>query len=69
MLATDEQHGEDNEAVVAEWLAAWTSVSEAARRLQPIWSLPSEKAIRFERSSRRFRGLISDVGLGTPKEA
>jgi propane monooxygenase small subunit len=56
------------------WLEAWTPVSiEAARTMQPIWSQPAEKAIRFEesmeRSSRRFADLLSDIGLETPKEA
>ena len=46
---------------------------EAARTLQPIWSQPAEKAMRFEesmeRSSQRFGDLLSDIGLETPKEA
>jgi propane 2-monooxygenase small subunit len=45
----------------------------AARKLQPIWSQPAEKAMRFEdsmeRSTQRFEDLLSDVGLETPKEA
>jgi propane monooxygenase small subunit len=74
MLARDEEHGEANKAVMQRWLAAWTPVSiAAARRLQPIWSLPAEKAMRFEesmeRSTQRFEDLLSDVGLETPKEA
>lgn len=74
MLATDEEHGEANKAVMAEWLAAWAPVSvEAARKLQPIWSQPAEKAMRFEdsmeRSMQLFQGLLSDIGLETPKEA
>ena len=57
-----------------EWLTAWTPVSvEAARTLQPIWSQPAEKAMRFEesmeRSSQRFAAMLSDIGLETPKEA
>ena len=52
----------------------WTPISiEAARTLQPIWSQPAEKAMRFEesmeRSSQRFERLLSDIGLETPKEA
>jgi propane 2-monooxygenase small subunit len=74
MLARDEEHGEANKAVMQQWLAAWTPVSiAAARKLQPIWSLPAEKAMRFEdsmeRSTQRFEDLLSDVGLETPKEA
>src|SRR6476469_2934882 len=74
MLADDEQHGAENKATMQEWLAAWTPISvDAARRLQPIWSLPAEKGMRFEesfqRSQQRFDGLLSDIGLETPKEA
>ena len=74
MLAEDEEHGEANKAVMQQWLATWTPASvEAARKLQPVWSLPAEKAMRFEdsyeRSSQRFKELLSDIGLDTPKEA
>jgi propane 2-monooxygenase small subunit len=74
MLTADEQYGEENKATLEGWLANWTSVSvEAARNLQPIWSQPAEKAIRFEdsmeRSGQRFGDLLSDIGLETPKEA
>ena len=56
------------------WLEKWAPVSiEAARHLQPIWSQPAERAMRFEesleRSSHRFGDLLSDIGLETPKEA
>jgi len=74
MLADDEQHGAENKKTMQGWLEEWTPVSiEAARHLQPIWSQPAEKAMRFEdsmeRSSRRFADLLSDIGLETPKEA
>jgi propane monooxygenase small subunit len=56
------------------WLEKWTPVCiEAARTMQPIWSQPAEKAIRFEdsmeRSQHRFEDLLSYIGLETPKEA
>jgi propane monooxygenase small subunit len=42
----------------------------AGRNLQPIWSQPSEKVVRFEdsfdRSRERFEGLLGDIGLQTP---
>ena len=74
MLANDEQHGAENKKTMQGWLEEWTPISiEAARTLQPIWSQPSEKALRFEesmeRSSQRFGDLLSDIGLETPKEA
>jgi len=74
MLVNDPEHGAENKATLEEWLAAWTPVSvDAARRLQPIWSLPAEKAMRFEdafeRWNGRFHELHADLGLETPKEA
>jgi propane monooxygenase small subunit len=74
MLAGDATHGAENVATLQSWLDAWTPVSvAAARKLQPIWSQPSEKAVRFEdsfdRSNERFKGLLADIGLETPKEA
>jgi propane monooxygenase small subunit len=39
----------------------------AARNLQPIWSQPSEKVIRFEDSleyaKERFENLLSNIGM------
>jgi propane monooxygenase small subunit len=54
------------------WLEQWTPVSiAAARTLQPIWSQPGEKVIRFEESlehsRRRYAELLGDLGLD-PKE-
>jgi propane monooxygenase small subunit len=74
MLADDEMYGAENKATMQEWLAKWTPVSVlAARTLQPIWSQPAEKSVRFEesmeRSWQRFTHLLSDIGLETPKEA
>jgi len=74
MLTDDEQHGEENKAILQGWLANWTPVSvEAARSLQPIWSQPAEKAVRFEdsfeRCTQRFGELLTEMGLETPKEA
>jgi propane monooxygenase small subunit len=52
------------------WLKTWTPVSIAAgRTLQPIWSQPAEKVIRFEESlehsRRRFDGLLADLNLNS----
>jgi len=74
MLANDGQYGAENKKTMQGWLAEWTPVSiEAARTLQPIWSQPAEKAMRFEesmeRSTQRFTDLLADIGLETPKEA
>ncbi|MGO9958415.1 MAG: aromatic/alkene monooxygenase hydroxylase subunit beta [Solirubrobacteraceae bacterium] len=68
MLSADEEHGEANRATMRSWLETWTPVSvTAARTLQPIWSQPSEKVIRFEESlehsQRRYHELLADLNL------
>jgi propane 2-monooxygenase small subunit len=68
MLANDEQHGEQNQATMQSWLEEWTPRSIAAgRAMQPIWSQPGEKVIRFEESlehaQRRFAEILSDFHL------
>ena len=73
-LADDEEHGEANRATMQGWLEEYTPKAlNAGRNLQPIWSQISEKVVRFEdsldRSRTRFEGLLSDIGLETPKEA
>jgi propane monooxygenase small subunit len=73
MLSTDELYGEQNRKTMQEWLSTYTpQMVNAGRQLQPIWSQPSEKLVRFddslERSQARFEDLLSDLGLDTPKE-
>jgi propane 2-monooxygenase small subunit len=73
MLAEDEEHGEANKATMQGWLDDWTPRTvEAARKLQPLWSQISEKAVRFEDSfehaSRRFNDMLDDMGLESRKE-
>ena len=68
MLSNDEEHGEANRATMQSWLEQWTPVSvAAARTLQPIWSQPGEKVIRFEdsleHSERRFDEIVADLNL------
>jgi propane 2-monooxygenase small subunit len=74
MLVDDEEHGTENRGVLDEWLAKWTPYSiAAAKKLQPIWSQPSEKVVRFEdsleRSRERMADLLEDLTLEMPKEA
>jgi propane 2-monooxygenase small subunit len=74
MLADDPQHGDANKALMSQWLDTWTPVSlAAAHQLQPIWSQPSEKVVRFEdaleRSRTRMADLLGDLTLEMPKEA
>jgi propane 2-monooxygenase small subunit len=72
MLSDDEQHGEANRATMQSWLDAWAPCSvAAARALQPIWSQPGEKVVRFEQSRehsrRRFTDVVAELNLN-PKE-
>ncbi|MEA2282306.1 MAG: propane 2-monooxygenase small subunit [Solirubrobacteraceae bacterium] len=74
MLADDEQYAAENRSTMQGWLESYAPrCVEAGRQLQPIWSQPAEKVVRFEdsaeRSQQRFEQLLSDLGLETPKEA
>ena len=68
MLSNDEAHAAENRATMQQWLDTWTPVSvAAARALQPIWSQPGEKVIRFEdsfeRARRRYEEVTADLNL------
>jgi propane monooxygenase small subunit len=68
MLADDEKHGEENRRTMQGWLNEWAPKSlEAARTLQPIWSQPGEKVIRFEESMEhartRFDERLTELNL------
>ena len=68
MLSDDEQHGEENRATMqAGWRSGRRVSIAAGRALQPIWSQPGEKVIRFEESlehsRRRFDEILADLNL------
>jgi propane monooxygenase small subunit len=70
MLSEDEKFGEENRATMQGWLDKWAPTSiEAARTLQPIWSQPAEKVIRFEESfehaQRRFNEMVGELNLNS----
>jgi propane monooxygenase small subunit len=72
MLTDDEAHGAENKETMHGWLEEYVPAAVAAgRTLQPIWSQPSEKIVRFEdsfdRSQERFEHLLTDIGI-TAKE-
>ena len=72
MLTDDEKHADANKETMHAWLATYVPKAiHAARNLQPIWSLPSEKVIRFEDSleyaKERFGSLLSNIGI-IPRE-
>lgn len=73
MLADYETHGDANRELMQTWLAEWVPRSlEAAHQLQPIWSQPSEKLVRFDdslaRSRQRMADLLEDIRLEAPVE-
>jgi len=73
LLASDSVHGEENKRVMGEWLVHWTPYSVAAARLlQPIWSQPKHKVVRFEdayaHAKDRFASILSKIGVQLPKE-
>jgi propane monooxygenase small subunit len=73
LLTADREFADHNKRILHEWLADWVPVSiAAARALQPLWSQPDSKPPRFEdaldRAKSRFAGIVTDLGLETPKE-
>jgi propane monooxygenase small subunit len=73
LLTADREFAEHNKRILQEWLVNWVSISiEAARALQPLWSQPDAKPLRFEDAldgvKSRFAGIVTDLGLEIPKE-
>jgi propane monooxygenase small subunit len=68
MLADDSEFGEENRRTMQGWLNEWAPKSLAAgRAMQPIWSQPGEKVIRFEESAEhartRFDERLTELNL------
>jgi propane 2-monooxygenase small subunit len=73
LLTNDREFADHNKRTLNAWLADWTGASiAAARALQPLWSQPDSKPMRFEdsldRVKSRFTGIVNDLGLDVPKE-
>jgi len=73
LLTSDREFADHNKGIMQGWLTDWVPRAIAASRtLQPIWSQPDSKPPRFEdgldRAKNRFSGILSDLGLETPKE-
>jgi propane monooxygenase small subunit len=72
-LTQDREFADHNKQLMNGWLSHWVPQAlEAARTMQPLWSQPDAKPPRFEdsleRAKNRFAGILSDLGLDTPKE-
>jgi propane monooxygenase small subunit len=73
LLTNDREYAEANKRILNAWLADWTGLSiAAARAMQPLWSQPDAKPLRFEDAldsvKSRFAGIVTDLGLDLPKE-
>ena len=73
LLANDREFAAENKRIMEGWLTEWVPVAiGAGRALQPLWSQPDLKPPRFEdsldRAKSRFAGIVTDLGLETPKE-
>jgi propane 2-monooxygenase small subunit len=73
LLTSDREFATHNKNLMAEWLSRYVPrCITAARTLQPLWSQPDAKPMRFEdgldRAKSRFSGILSDLGLQEPKE-
>jgi len=72
-LVADKEFADHNRALLQGWLATWVPQAlEAARTMQPLWSVADHKPRRLEdsldRAKSRFSGICSDLGLDTPEE-
>jgi propane monooxygenase small subunit len=73
LLTRDREFAEHNKRTLNGWLADWAGLAiPAARALQPLWSQPDSKPVRFEdaldRVKSRFAGIVDDLSLELPKE-
>jgi propane monooxygenase small subunit len=72
-LVHDREFADHNRRLMQGWLESWVPRAlNAARSLQPLWSQPDSLPPRFEdsldRAKHRFAGILTDLGLDTPKE-
>lgn len=72
-LVHDREFADHNRALMDGWLSAWVPRAlSAARTMQPLFSQPDSLPPRFEdqldRAKHRFAGILTDLGLETPKE-
>ena len=73
LLTNDREFADHNKAIMDGWLTTWVPRAiSASRTLQPLWSQPDFKPPRFEdgldKAKSRFSGILSQLGLGEPKE-
>lgn len=74
LLVTDPEHDSGNKHILESWLADWAPMCiNAARRLQPLWSQPNQRVLRFQdafdAAYLQFKTQAEELGLTIPKEA
>jgi len=72
-LTEDREFAGHNTQLMQGWLRNWVPQAlEAARTMQPLWSVADHRPPRFEdsleRAKNRFAGIVRDLGLNTPEE-
>ncbi len=72
ILVSDPAHGKHNIALFNSWLAKYGDLAvNAAKNLQPIWSMPHNKVAQFSEAYAnavaRMQNIASQVGLKLPK--
>jgi propane monooxygenase small subunit len=73
MLASDEEHGAANKAVMQGWTNTHVRLArKAAVGLQPIWSQPHSKPVQFAgaatKAAERAEKILGELGLDLPQE-
>jgi len=72
-LNEDREFADHNKEIMQGWLSHWVPLClEAAHTMQPLWSQPDTTPTSFEdaldRAKNRFAGIVTDLGLQSPKE-
>jgi propane monooxygenase small subunit len=72
-LVGDPQHGKENAGLFGRWLGEWIPRSlDAARALEPIWSMPENGGMSFADALARARArttlLLEDLDIPIPQE-
>ena len=72
MLVSDPAHAKHNTALFNTWLAKYGDLAvNAAKNLQPIWSMPHNKVAQFSEAYAnavaRMQNIATQIGLKLPK--
>ena len=73
LLVNDKEFADHNRKLLQSWVVNWVPrCIGAARTMQPLWSQPDAKPMRFEdgldRAKSRFADILGELNLHTPKE-